>query len=454
MIKNNSIKIGKKDIIWNYTATFFKLSTSFILLPFILKMLPSEKIGIWSIFMSIVSFSQLLDFGFNSSFTRNVTYVFSGVKELRVNGYEISNNVNSEIDYGLLKGLILSMKWFYSKIAIIFFSVLITFGTLYIYQLLADYRFDKDEVYISWLILCIVSSLNLYTLYYDSLLLGRGLIRISKQITIISNLVYLVIATLLILNGFGLIAIVSAQAIQVLIVRILSYRSFYNSNLKFNLNSAITKSRIEIIKVIYPNAIKIGLTILGGFLIQKSSIFIGSSYLSLSEIGSYGISMSLIGVIGGLSGIIINTYLPKITQLRVENNNEQIGKIYKRGLLILLLTYLILGSIIVIFGNFSLKILHSQTLLMSTIPLIIALFASLDQSNLTMTGNIITTKNEIPFYKASLISGVAIVICLYLSFEVFHLGLIAMVLIPLIVNLTYQSWKWPYELIKDIFYTK
>jgi hypothetical protein len=90
--------------------------------------------------------------------------------------------------------------------------------------------------------------------------------------------------------------------------------------LKEQINSASESSRKEIIKAIYPNAVKIELTIVGGFLIQKYSIFIGSMYQSLREIASYGISLSLIGVIAGLAGIVINTYQPTYTDYFIYNN--------------------------------------------------------------------------------------------------------------------------------------
>lgn len=98
------MKINKSDIIWNYIATFLKVGAAGIILPFVLNKLDSETVGIWTVFMTITTLSGLLDLGFNPSFTRNVTYVFSGVKDIKVNGFE-SQNVTDDtnIDYGLLK---------------------------------------------------------------------------------------------------------------------------------------------------------------------------------------------------------------------------------------------------------------------------------------------------------------------------------------------------------------
>ena len=98
------MRITKVDLTWNFAATFLKIASAAVLLPFILKMMPAEMVGIWTIFITITAFSSLLDFGFAPSFTRNITYVFSGVKELKKNGFETIGDQDKAIDYGLLKG--------------------------------------------------------------------------------------------------------------------------------------------------------------------------------------------------------------------------------------------------------------------------------------------------------------------------------------------------------------
>ena len=77
------MQITRKDVLWNYGATFLKIAVSVLLLPFVLKMLPSETVGVWSVFMTITAFSTMLDFGFGPTFSRNVSYIYSGVKALK-----------------------------------------------------------------------------------------------------------------------------------------------------------------------------------------------------------------------------------------------------------------------------------------------------------------------------------------------------------------------------------
>jgi len=95
-------------IIWQlFKDCFFGIT-----FPFILRMMPSETVGIWTIFMSITAFTSLLDFGFNPSFTRNVSFVFSGIRELKVNGFSTKNIDNTSVDYSLLKDLFIQCVYF------------------------------------------------------------------------------------------------------------------------------------------------------------------------------------------------------------------------------------------------------------------------------------------------------------------------------------------------------
>jgi hypothetical protein len=48
---------------------------------------------------------------------------------------------------------------------------------------------------------------------------------------------------------------------------------------------------------IYPNAVKVGLTNLGGFLVTKSAVLMGAAYLPLSVVASYGITVQVLDII-------------------------------------------------------------------------------------------------------------------------------------------------------------
>jgi len=437
------VQIGNKDVLWNYIATFLKIGSSVLLLPFILRMMTPEMVGIWSVFMTVSAFAFILDFGFNSSFTRNVTYILGGVKKLRTNGFETIDKDNLNVDYGLLKSIIAVMRWFYLRLAIVTFILLMTLGTYYIFTLLQNYTGKHLEVYLAWLLLCLINTYNIYTLYYDSLLQGRGFVKKSKQITVIGQLTYLVIASILISSGFGLVALVSAQISSVLIIRWLSYNCFFTSEIKQNLQKSIPHSQKEVLRTIYPNAIKIGLASFGVFMGQRSAIIIGSFYLSLAEIGAYSITIQIIAIIGSVGSIQTVTYFPKIPQLRIDNKLKEIKDIYIRGLVFLTLSYTVAGNLLLFIGNWGLVWIGSKTQLMPPYIIIVALVLSWEQTNLYFANIILLSKNEVPYYKVSLVSGLVTILFFLLAFQFTSFGLIILVLVPLIIDLFYQGWRWP-----------
>ncbi|MDR2475038.1 MAG: hypothetical protein LBD45_04190 [Bacteroidales bacterium] len=444
------MQIGRKDVIWNYTATFLQIGASLLLFPFILRTLPPETIAVWAIFAAITAFVYLLDFGFNTSFTRNVSYVFSGAKQLKSTGFYVVEASNADVDYSLLKGLIGVMRFFYSRMAIVLFALLATAGTGYVYSLLSEYSGNHSEVYLSWIILCLINSYSFYTLYYDSLLLGKGLVKRTKQIAIVGQLIYLIAAIAFIMLGLGLVAIVSAQALSVIVKRILAYRSFYAAEIRNNLGNAVKKSQRDILKAIYPNALKSGLTSVGAFFVQKSAIIIGSLYLSLDVIASYGITVQIVGIIAGIAMVYFSTYLPKLVQYRIQNNNDEIKRIYLKSSLFSFSIYIAGGIGLLVSGDWTLNLIGSKTPLLNTSLVAIILLIQLLESNHSIAGGILTSKNEVPYFKAALFAGGFTLLLLCIFFKFTHVGVLGMLLAQGIAHGCYNNWHWPAVVIKEL----
>jgi len=319
-----------------------------------------------------------------------------------------------------------------------------TCGTYYIRFLLINYKGNKIEIYISWFLLCIIVSYNLYSLYYESLLLGRGLVKRSKQIIIIGHLTYLLFAIFFLMRGYGLIALVSAQALYIFIIRILSYKFFYTKDLKQFLLIATGYSRKDILKVIYPNATKLGLTLLGGFVVARSSIVIGSLFISLEQIASYGITIQIINIISTIAATYTLTFIPQISHNSIQNNFKNTKKIYITGQLVLILIYVSGGLFLLVFGNWSLSIIKSDTQLLSRFMIAVALIIAFLEKNHSVAASILALiKNEIPFFKASLLSGFVTILLLLLLLNYTNFGLWSLLLAPGIAQLSYQNWKWP-----------
>lgn len=442
--------IGKKDFVWTLLATLFKIGAGVLLFPFVLRMLPSETVGVWTIFTTIAQLTIIFDFGFNTSFARNVSYVFSGVRSLKKEGYEFVDGADiNKIDYKLLANTIRAMRYFYSRMAVVLFLLFAVIGTFYVYTLTLDYAGDVREVYVAWVILVLINCYNLYTLYYESLLNGRGLVKRVHQIIFVGNVVYIGFAIVLILMGGGLVAIVSSQAISVLLVRYLSKKTFYTKDIINNLAQVDGGEYKSVLSAIAPNAVKVGLTSLGGFIINKSSMFIGSLYVSLEVMASYGITLQLLVVIGMLGGIFTRVYMPKVFQWRVEGRIDLVKRMFYLSSAVMFVVFLFSGSVIVMWGDWMLGILQSTTMLLPTGLLILVFVQHYLEYNHSNAAQYLLSRNEVPFFKASLISAVGVLILLTIFVIWLDMGVLGMILAPTLVQATYQNWKWPLEVVRE-----
>jgi O-antigen/teichoic acid export membrane protein len=445
----SNMNIGRKDVIWNYAATFLKIGVGVILLPFILRVFPQEMVAIWVIFSTIIALTGLLDFGFSSSFTRNVTYVISGVRELETTGHQFVAS-NADVDYSLFKGLINAMKWFYMRVAVILFLLLSTVGTYYIHTVLKTYSGSHVEVYVAWAFLCIINSYLLYTFYYDSIMLGKGLIKRAKQIDVFGYTIYLISAVTLILCRFNLIAVVSAQALLVIIRRYLSYHSIYTIEFKQQLRAIKAEHTRKLLRSIYPNALKIGLNGVGWYLISSAPMIIGSLFLPLNTIASYGITMQIVNIIWNISSVYYYTYQPKMIQARAQDDIRLIKMFYLKSCWVQLFSFLICGMALVLLGDWGLMLIKSKTLLLPAFFIIVALFVFFLTSNYGIAEAVLLTKNEVPFYKASLFTGVVTIILVIALLRYTNLGVWSLILAPGIAQAVYSDWKWPIVVMRDL----
>lgn len=444
------MKIGRKDIFWNYAATFMRIASGIIILPLVLRMLPTEEYALWTIFLTISSLTALLDFGFSNSFSRNVAYVFSGITELKAKGYVAVERTNTQIDFGLLKSVIKAMQSYYGAMALLFLLIFAIGSPFYMTHVLDKYTGDKHEIWIAWFTYGGIVAYEFYTCYYNSLMTGRGLIKRNMQIIILSQSIRIIVSVILLLFGFGIISMVIAMLVGDIVNRTLSYYSFYDKNVKTELKKAPIMPVVEVMKVMAPNAFKIGLTTLGFFALSQAITLISPFYLSYQEVAQYGISKQMVSLILSIGGTWFGTFYPQLTQYRVREENDNVKRLYIKGILIVIIVFLIAGSGLILLGNLILELIHSKTFLLNSWLLLLMIIFSFFEACQSISTSTLLTKNEVPYFKSVLFSGVGSLILLFVMFRYTHLGVLNMILAPGIALSIYHNWKWPYTVIRDL----
>ena len=445
------IKIGKKDLLWSYGAQIFTYSAAFLTLPPILRNLSPEEIGLNYLFQTILALVTLLDFGFSPQFGRNITYVLSGAQTLQKDGVNILQDKSVSINYRLFKTVILAGKRVYAVLAIISFFIMLTAGTVYLNKVTNNFTQVENSIWI-WFSFITAVSINIFFNYYNPLLIGKGMIKENNQIIIFTKTIYIVFIYILIRLGFGLFSIVIGSFIATVLTRVLANRIYFTKSIRRILDP-IKIDNLEIkavFQIIWYNSKKLGINFIGGFFVMKSGIFLAGLYLSLKEVASFGLTAQLLMVIGSFSGLMFNTYLPRFNSLRVKGETKKLVKEFSMAMTAYYLIY-ISGALIIIFaGNYVLvNFLGSKVALIGTGLMVLYAVTLFLQYNYSFFANLVATGNKIPFVKGNLISGAFIVLFTFVSLTEFKWGIFGIIISQLIVELCYNTWKWPHVIFKE-----
>ena len=444
------IKITNKDVIWSYIGFFLNIANGLIVLPFLLYYLSSKEIGLWYTFMSISAFVALLDFGFSPTLTRNVSYVWGGAKKLNKIGTGNEDIKVKKPNYKLLYEVFQVTKKIYLLISLVSLIFLITIGTFYIKSITKE--IDGNNHLTAWVIFCFGVFFNMFYSYWTPLLRGIGAIKDGQIASIIARSIQIVITIICLMLSFHLIAVAVAYLISGICLRFLSKFYFLNNiDKECFFNETIKKNNSELkdlFGVMWHNSWRLGFVALGAFLITQSNILICSSYLGLDVTASYGVTLQLFSIVTALSSTLYNIYLPELNISILYKNNNRTKKIITFSVLVNW-TIFIFGSVcIIIFGELILDIVQSSIKILTQELLVFMAIYLFLENNHAMFATFITSENRVPFMNAALISGTAIVLLSIILVNFTQLGLFGLLFSQAIIQLLYNNWKWPFEVIK------
>ena len=197
-------------------------------------------------------------------------------------------------------------------------------------------------------------------------------------------------------------------------------------------------------KIMTPNATKIGITTLGWFLTSKVIIIIAPLLsISLATVGSYGTTMTMVNLIMSLSTLWSSTFYPKLTLYRVNNQLDDLKRVYIKGQLSMVSVYLICGAGLILVGPSLLHIIKSNTPLLPSLMIMVILLVAMLESNFGLASSFILAGNQVPYMKSSILTGIFSQVLLLSMLKFTGLGTWAMIIAPGVAAAAYQNWKWP-----------
>ena len=129
------MNIGRKDVAWSYLSLLMVQGINIILLPVIVRYLNTIELGLWYTFTSLYGLAMLIDFGFQTIISRNVSYLWSGAQSIKSKGYELATSKDSQMNIPYFARVLSTVRFIYTSMGTIIFLLFSTFGTWYMFSI-------------------------------------------------------------------------------------------------------------------------------------------------------------------------------------------------------------------------------------------------------------------------------------------------------------------------------
>lgn len=444
-----TIKLNNKDYIWSYIGVFVSIGSSIIMLPFILYFLNSDMYGLWSVFQSVSAITTLFDFGFSTTFARNINYCWCGAKELKKTGtvYVAGEQPN----FLLMKRTIIACRYIFLLLSAAAFLFMLIPGTLYIRHISTEIA--GTEPMIAWGFYVLAVFFNLYYGYYNAFLRGVGAVMDANRAAVFSRLLQIILTVVLLMIGFGIIGTGIAYLSYGFIFRILSKRAFLRfKGIGFQLAQVTEKTTRREIQnlfvIVWHNASKEGIVTLSNYLANQACTLIIPLYMTLSMTGIYSLAVQLTTILSTVASTLYTANQPVLQSAYITKNMSLIRRTMSLIIVSYVVFYLIGMGAIIIIGLPILRFIKSDATPTISVLLGVGLYQFILKFRNCYTSYFSCT-NRILYACAFIISSVAGV-CLAWELLHFRCGIWGLIIAQIVSQGVYNVWYWPIVAHKEM----
>lgn len=415
-------------------ATGVKVGANLLLLPVLLTKLPEADLALWWQFGALGGFANLADFGFGATIARVYSYLWAGAEDFDAEGLR-PPPVSREPNLPRIRQLSATVGYFYWLLAIAATLVIAVIGTFLLRKTVAAVA-DPQLAWMAWAGQVFLIGFGLGTSRWMLACQGLGRVRDVQAAYLFGGLTYVALATVLLLNGWGLLGLLAATFAREVIAR--SYCRWVYYAAVPNVSALHVKADKEILKRLWPNASKLGVLSIGYFLLSNGSVLICGQLKDVKVTASFGLTAQIGQFLMNFAALWLAVKWPTISMFRLQGRLQEMSILFARRLALTMGTYVVLAALVALAGNWLLALKGTQTRLLPA-PLLIFYFVYLAQQLFYVQfGALAYSENVVPFFKISIFTGVGMFCLSFLL--TWKFGLWGMLLAPLIVESACSSW--------------
>jgi O-antigen/teichoic acid export membrane protein len=409
-----------------------------LVLPLVVTRFSTEEISLWYLFAIIMNLRVIADMGFSATFARVFAYAMGGAEDIE--GYlDIQRKPDSgKPNWETTSKLCSTMDRVYSRIALGWFTLLASLGTLAVIKPIAMNQRHLMAGWLAWGIIVATSSLRMYGNKYISYLIGINEISLYRRWETLNWILTTIVSLLVLMLGSGLLGLVIAtQSLMVLGVGVNRWL-FRALSAKHIDHLRRSKPDRKVFLAIWPNAWRSGVGgTVGIGLIQATGIFyaqIGSA----GNVAAYLLALNLIRALSQFSGVPFYSKIPALSRLRAEGKLTQQQKLAEKGMrwcfCILTAGIVILG----VFGPLLLEHIKGNTSFVAyDLWALMGLAAFLERYG-AMHIQLYSTSNHIITHIANAVTGLIFVMAVALGYKFW--GIYTFPIAQIASNLSFYNW--------------
>lgn len=425
-----------------------KALSLFGILPLILNKFSPGDIVLWYLFFTIISLQSIADFGFRQTFSRLISYAFTGSKD--IDNFNSTNDSNAVKNYlpnrSLLNSIVSNMKYIYVWLTGVLFVLMITLGSWSMLKPINDASNYKEAWY-SWAIVVVITCLSFYGKIYLNFLEGLFKIALVRRIETLTSLGSILCSILVLMWSPTLLNLIIVNQLWILINTIRDW--YLCRNVDGGLYNKVSKKlpfdKIIFLKIWKPawrsglsGLMSVGLTNLTGIVYAQ----IGDS----NAVAAYLLAFRIINQIKEISMAPFYSKIPMLAILRVKNDLDGLVKMVRRSMFLSHLVFVIGVVIVGVFFNTVLTMINSEVKFLSQPLWILISFAFFVHRFGAMHIQVYMSTNHIISHIADGISGILYIISSLVLGR--YIGVYAVPVGMLIGYLGFYAWyaaKFSYD---------
>lgn len=441
-------RLPRSTVIWSWAMNGLRLTSGLVVLPLLVVKLTKPDYDMYFVFLGLSALLPILDLGFAVSIGRAVSYAMGGATKLQAMGVAVQEQ-GAPPNQALLWQLLHTTRYLYRALTVAVLVLAGVGGTWFI-RAAVPQTSAPTITWAAWLATLLAMGWNVYSGWWNVFLRSMNQMLASSRQAVLTQVIKIILTCAFLLGGGGLLSVPVAAILASFVERYLARRTVLGL-----LDPAMdpgpgSREVRAMLGTLWPNSWRVGVHFLSGYLAGQANTLICLPLLGLSASGAYGFSLQLVFICSGMAQVWTYVKWPHVGQLRIKQDHAAMRRLLWPRLWLQNVTYAALVAATIVVIPAWLHWRQSDKVLLPGVWLTLLALHTFLEMHCSFWNTLIATENRLPMVWPTLISNLVSLTGVVVLAKTTQLGLGAFVLVPLVVGLLFNYWKWPHEGARSI----